>query len=194
MLGAFHFKNNICFYALLTDGMLLGHKAFIYTYSAALFDSKTQLSIFINNGDTCDLFTFSVGTNLHSLEKYPNADKAYITSAGCFGVFLQKFKRRYVGLIKLPSGSINIFSLHCFATKGVLCNKENRRQVIGQAGRNRRMGRKSTVRGVAQNPVDHPHGGGEGKKSPPSCKRTAWGKMLSWCKTSNSTLIKLKYV
>lgn len=179
ILGGFYLSNNICFYSLLTDGLNLGNLVFVYTYSVHLFDSKINLPVVICNGDSSELFTLSVGITIHSLDKFPNADKSYITSAGCFGLFLQKFKFSFVGLVKLPSGRINVFSLHCFATKGVLCNKDYRRQQIGQAGRNSRIGKKPVVRGVARNPVDHPHGGGEGKKSPPSCKRTAWGKMLS---------------
>lgn len=68
-------------------------------------------------------------------------------------------------------------------------NKEYKLITIGKAGRNRLLGIKPNVRGVAMNPVDHPHGGGEGKKSKKSSPRSSWGKMFKWIKTGR----KIKY-
>jgi large subunit ribosomal protein L2 len=66
------------------------------------------------------------------------------------------------------------------ATLGIVSNINYNNINIGKAGRHRWLGKKSNVRGVAMNPVDHPHGGGEGKKSAPSFKRSPWGKISKW--------------
>src|SRR6056297_1982253 len=65
--------------------------------------------------------------------------------------------------VKLPSGEIRLVSLECKATIGQVGNEEHENELIGKAGRNRWLGKRPKVRGVAMNPVDHPHGGGEGK-------------------------------
>lgn len=175
-LGVLHFMNDICYYSILTDGLVIGDKLYIYSYSINLLQSRIS-GLIIFKGDTCDLFCLALGSTLHSLELKPRSDKQYATAAGCFAVLLQKFQLIVIGLIRLPSGLLTNFSLLCYATKGIVSNSDHKHSIIGQAGRNIRMGKRPIVRGVARNPIDHPHGGGEGKKSPPSRKRTAWGKM-----------------
>ena len=91
------------------------------------------------------------------------------------------FGRNYINTA-LYSYAIS-FSFFCFATKGVASNDTHNSTVLGKAGRARLSGYKPVVRGVAQNPVDHPHGGGEGKKSKSCFPKTAWGKMLHWRRT-----------
>jgi large subunit ribosomal protein L2 len=77
--------------------------------------------------------------------------------------------------VKLPSGEVRMVFLDCKATLGVLGNLEHENISIGKAGRNRWMGKRPHVRGVAMNPVDHPHGGGEGKTSGGRHPVTPWG-------------------
>jgi len=86
--------------------------------------------------------------------------------------------------LKLPSGEIRVFNAQCRASVGQIGNVEWKNRVIGKAGRSRHMGRRPTVRGVAQNPRSHPHGGGEGRsgigmKSP----KSPWGKRTLGKKT-----------
>ena len=77
--------------------------------------------------------------------------------------------------LKLPSGELRMISEHCIATIGTVGNKSHENISIGKAGRARWMGRRPKVRGVAMNPVDHPHGGGEGKTSGGRHPVSPWG-------------------
>ncbi len=78
--------------------------------------------------------------------------------------------------IKLPSSEMRMVSKNCMATIGILGNEEAKNISLGKAGRTRHLGIKPTVRGVVMNPVDHPHGGGEGKTSTGGAPQTPWGK------------------
>ena len=93
-------------------------------------------------------------------------------------MLLKKYVNLRKCLLLIPSKSMLSFSYYCGGTKGVASNALHNRTSYGNAGIIRRIGFKSVVRGVAQNPVDHAHGGGEGKKSKSCFPRTAWGKML----------------
>jgi len=78
--------------------------------------------------------------------------------------------------LKMPSGEIRLVSLDCWATIGELSNADHKNIVVGKAGRKRHMGFRPSVRGMAMNPVDHPHGGGEGRSKSGSHPRSPWGK------------------
>ena len=88
--------------------------------------------------------------------------------------------------MKLPSGEQRLILLECYATVGVLSNREHQNRVLGKAGAKRWLGIRPTTRGVAMNPIDHPHGGGEGRTSGgrPSC--TPWGVQTKGKRTRNS--------
>ena len=89
--------------------------------------------------------------------------------------------------LRLPSGEIRIVSVvNCMATVGQVGNVEHENVSIGKAGRSRWMGKRPTVRGVAMNPVDHPHGGGEGKTSGGRNPVTPWGQPTRGYKTRNN--------
>ena len=85
--------------------------------------------------------------------------------------------------IKLNSGELRMVPAECLATVGAVSNPDNQNIVIGKAGRQRWLGRRPTVRGVAMNPVDHPHGGGEGRTSGGRHPVTPWGKPTKGKKT-----------
>src|SRR6266567_874501 len=98
---------------------------------------------------------------LHYLELYPGRGGQVVRSAGGSAQLLSK--EGDLALVKLPSGEVRKFSVECMATVGQVGNLDHENETFGKAGRTRWRGIKPTVRGVAMNPVDHPHGGGEGK-------------------------------
>ena len=91
-----------------------------------------------------------------------------------------------IALLKLPSGEIRRVQLECMATVGQVGNADHENVSIGKAGRTRWMGRRPTNRGVVMNPVDHPHGGGEGKTSGGRHPVTPWGQPTRGYKTRNN--------
>src|ERR1700687_1796581 len=101
------------------------------------------------------------GTPIHNLEMFPGKGGQVVRSAGSSAQLLSK--EGDIALIKLPSGEIRKFHLDCVATVGQVGNLDHENVTYGKAGKTRWMGRRPTVRGVAMNPVDHPHGGGEGR-------------------------------
>jgi large subunit ribosomal protein L2 len=101
------------------------------------------------------------GTMVHNLELYPGRGGQVVRSAGGSAQLLSK--EGETALVKLPSGEVRKFSVECMATVGQVGNLDHENETFGKAGRTRWRGIKPTVRGVAMNPVDHPHGGGEGK-------------------------------
>jgi large subunit ribosomal protein L2 len=114
-------------------------------------------------GNAMPLRTMPTGTIVHNIELHPGRGAAMARSAGTYAQLLAK-EERYVTL-KLPSGEMRMVLGECMATVGTVSNSDHNNIVIGKAGRNRWLGRRPRVRGVAMNPVDHPMGGGEGKAS-----------------------------
>lgn len=129
----------------------------------------------IKPGNSMRLGNMPVGTLVHSVEIKPGAGAQMMRSAGSSASVLAKEGDRVQ--LKLPSGEIRLFSSLCRASVGQVGNVEWKNRVIGKAGRNRRLGIRPGVRGVAQNPRSHPHGGGEGRSGIglPSPK-SPWGK------------------
>ncbi len=129
----------------------------------------------IKKGNRLKLKNIPAGTVICNIEMFPGKGGQVVKSAGS-GATLMALDEK-IAQIKMPSGEIRIANSECFATIGKVSNFEHNIVNIGKAGRSRRMGRRPTVRGSAMNPVDHPHGGGEGRqgiglKHP----KTPWGK------------------
>ena len=139
-------------------------------------------------GNTMPLAAMPVGTFVHNIEIKPGHGAQMIRSAGTFAIVLSKDAGKVQ--IKLPSGETRLFPEGCRATVGQISNTEWKNRVIGKAGTSRHMGIRPTVRGVAQNPRSHPHGGGEAKSGigMPSPK-SPWGKPT----LGNKTRKKKKY-
>ncbi len=112
------------------------------------------------------------GTPLHNLELHPGKGGQLVRSAGAAAQLLSK--EGDYALVKLPSGETRKFRLDCMATVGQVGNLDHENITFGKAGRTRWYGRRPTVRGVAMNPVDHPHGGGEGRGKG-NHPQTPWG-------------------
>ncbi|MFS8653388.1 MAG: 50S ribosomal protein L2 [Limnochordia bacterium] len=129
----------------------------------------------IRPGNALPLKNIPVGTLVHNVELRPGKGGQLVRSAGAAAQLMAK-EGKYATL-RLPSGEFRLVHLECRATVGQVGNVEHENLVIGKAGRSRHLGRRPHTRGVVMNPVDHPHGGGEGR-SPvgmPSPK-TPWGK------------------
>lgn len=117
----------------------------------------------ILTGNALPIRNIPLGTQIHNIELKPGKGGQMARSAGSFAQLVARDGDR--AQLRLPSGEIRIVSVLCMATVGQVGNVEHENVSIGKAGRSRWKGIRPTVRGVAMNPVDHPHGGGEGKTS-----------------------------
>ena len=147
----------------------------------------------IKPGNALPLANIPVGTMVHNIELKPGKGGQLVRSAG--GAAQLMAKEGDYAQLRLPSGEVRMVSLLCKATIGQVSNIEHENISIGKAGRKRWMGIRPTVRGVVMNPVDHPHGGGEGK-SPigrPS-PVTPWGKPTLGYKTRKKNKKSDKYI
>ena len=123
-------------------------------------------------GNAMAIRSIPPGTQLHNLELQPGKGAQLVRAAGGSAQLLSK--EGDIALVKLPSGEVRKFSLDCMATIGQVGNLDHENVTYGKAGRTRWHGRRPTVRGVAMNPVDHPHGGGEGRVKG-NHPQTPWG-------------------
>ncbi|MBC5774092.1 50S ribosomal protein L2 [Pontibacter sp. KCTC 32443] len=114
-------------------------------------------------GNCLPLSDIPLGTIIHNIELQPGQGAILARSAGSYAQLVAR-EGRYA-TIKLPSGELRMVLVNCYATIGTVSNSDHMNVKIGKAGRNRWLGKRPRVRGVAMNPVDHPMGGGEGKSS-----------------------------
>lgn len=147
----------------------------------------------IKPGNSLPLNAMPVGTLVHSVEIKVGRGAQMIRSAGSAATVLSVDGNTVQ--LKLPSGEIRIFDGRCRATVGQLGNVEWRNRVIGKAGTSRHMGIRPTVRGVAQNPRSHPHGGGEGRSGiGMSSPKSPWGKHTLGKKTRSKKKYSNKFI
>ncbi len=135
----------------------------------------------IKPGNVLPLKNIPVGTIIHNIEMKPLKGAQMVRSAGCYAQLVGRDSG--YAQIKLTSGELRMVPDQCVATIGAVSNPDNMNQVMGKAGRNRHKGKRPHVRGVVMNPVDHPHGGGEGKSSGGRHPVTPWGKKTRGPKT-----------
>lgn len=155
-------KNGKLSYILATTKMKVGRK----------IESGDQI---FKDGSQVKLKDLPTATFIHNIELRPGQGGQICRSAGAYGSFLG-LDGKYA-LIKLPSGEVRKILGECLATVGIVGNLDQSKVNIGKAGRTRYLGRRPQVRGKAKNPVDHPHGGGEGN-TPIGLKggpKTPWG-------------------
>jgi large subunit ribosomal protein L2 len=133
---------------------------------------ESGLATELNTGNTLPLYKIPEGSFIHSITTTKTKKAQLIRSAGTFAVLKKKTSSH--ANIKLSSKKEKLLSLQCYATLGTLSNESYLLTCVGKAGRSRWLNRRPKVRGVAMNPVDHPHGGGEGKKS--GKRFSPWGK------------------
>ena len=135
----------------------------------------------IKPGNAMPLASIPVGTIIHNIELKQGAGAKIARSAGQFAQLVGKDSG--YAQIKLMSGELRVVRGECMATIGAVSNPDNSNQSLGKAGRSRWLGRKPHQRGVVMNPVDHPHGGGEGRTSGGRHPVTPWGKPTKGYKT-----------
>ena len=159
-----------------------GEKRYILATKGLLVNAQviSGPNVPIEVGNALPLESIPLGFTVHNVEMTLGKGGQIVRSAGVGAVVAAK-EGDYVTL-KLPSGEMRMIFKKCYATIGTVGNEDSMNVVIGKAGRNRWLGIKPTVRGMAMNPVDHPHGGGEGKakgKHPVS----PWGQPTKGYKT-----------
>ena len=159
----------------------------------AMIESGPQAEI--KPGNCLPLQNIPSGTVVHNLELTPNRGGQIVRSAGAGAQVLSREGDH--GLIRLPSGEMRRFLLVCRATVGQLSNPDHKNESLGKAGAKRHLGRRPHVRGVAMNPVDHPHGGGEGRSpigmpgpKSPTGKPTLGHRTRRKNKASNSVIVR----
>lgn len=167
--------------------LLLKHDDGRYSYMIAYDGAKVGQSVDfgsraeIKAGSSMPLKYIPSGLDVYCVEMRPNSGSTMVRSAGAFAKVQGKENGKVI--LSLPSGQQKIVSEDCYATIGVSAHGLFRNVNIGKAGRNRWLGKRPTVRGVAMNPVDHPHGGGEGKTAAGRHPCTPWGKPTKGYKT-----------
>tara|TARA_B100000579_G_C22817938_1_gene848959 strand:+ start:98 stop:919 length:822 start_codon:yes stop_codon:yes gene_type:complete len=127
----------------------------------------------VKDGNALPLKNIPVGSSVHNIEMKPGAGGQIARSAGTSAQIISKEETNVQ--IRLVSGEIRLINNNSLATIGVLSNSDNKNIKLGKAGRNRYLGKRPKVRGVVMNPVDHPHGGGEGRTSGGRHPVTPWG-------------------
>ncbi|MGP1506695.1 MAG: 50S ribosomal protein L2 [Campylobacter sp.] len=135
----------------------------------------------IKPGNAMKIKSIPVGTIIHNIELKPGKGAQIARSAGGCAQLIGK-EEKY-SILRLPSGEMRKVLVECMATIGVVGNEDFINTTIGKAGRNRHLGIRPQTRGSAMNPIDHPHGGGEGKKNSGRNPVTPWGKPTKGFKT-----------
>ena len=125
-------------------------------------------------GNCLPLNNIPVGFMVHNIEIRPGSGGKFVRSAG--GSARLMAKEGNYATLRMPSSEVRMVHIDCWATVGVLGNADHKNVVLGKAGRTRHRGFRPTVRGMAMNPVDHPHGGGEGRSKSGKHPMTPWGK------------------
>ncbi len=161
-IGLVVYKNGQKRYILLPNGLIVG--------SVIIAGQKVDPKV----GNCLPIRNIPVGFFIHNVEMTQGAGGKLARSAGTSIQIIGKGDE--YATLKMPSGEVRMLSLDCWATVGVLGNEDYKNISWGKAGRSRQRGIRPTVRGMAMNPVDHPHGGGEGKSKSGSHPMTPWGK------------------
>lgn len=172
-----------------------GEKRYVLAPEGLAVDQKiiSKEDAPIKLGNRAKVKNIPIGTVISNLELFPNQGGKIARSAGS-GATLTAIDQK-TAQVKMSSGEIRLISSDCYATIGQVSNFEHNSVTIGKAGRKRHMGVRPTVRGSAMNPVDHPHGGGEGRqgiglKHP----KTPWGKIALGKKTRKKKKYSNKFI
>jgi len=138
----------------------------------------------IRIGNALPLANIPIGSQIHNIELTPGRGGQLVRSAGNTAQLMAR-EGNYA-TVRLPSGEMRMVHIKCMATLGQVGNVDHQNIMIGKAGRSRWLGRRPVVRGSAMNPVDHPHGGGEGRAPTGMNPKTKWGKPAMGKKTRHN--------
>ena len=169
-------------YILAPDGIKVGNK---------ILSSKSD-SIPFNVGNSMPLSRIPDGMLIHNIELKIGKGGQLSRSAGAYARIMAKEDGNVT--LRLPSGEVRMVNENCLATIGTVGNKSHENITIGKAGRSRWLGKRPKVRGVAMNPVDHPHGGGEGKTSGGRHPVSPWGTPAKGYKTRKKNKQSNKFI
>ncbi len=168
-IALLHYRDGEKRYILAPLGLRIGE----------LLESGPNADIKI--GNALPIRNIPVGTVIHNVELRPGQGGKLVRSAGVAAQLMAK-ENEY-SQVRMPSGEVRKIHVECRATIGQLGNVDHENQVIGTAGRSRHLGKRPSVRGIAMNPVDHPHGGGEARSTSGRPPTTPWGQMTMGKKT-----------
>jgi large subunit ribosomal protein L2 len=186
-IGNIIYENGLFSYIILTERLEIGLK--IYSGIEYIFSKYKYLNNY-ELGWTYLLKNMNLFTVISNVESNPNSGFNLVRSAGLKAILTKREKNKVS--LKLKSGWNMILSDKCLCVFGRVSNLNHQLNKIGKAGKNWALGKKPVVRGVAMNPCDHPHGGGEGKKSPPSAQKSPWGWMTKGTPSKKKLKDKLK--
>ncbi len=164
-----HYRNGAKSYILKPEGLKVG--------SEIVSSEKAEAKI----GNSLPLKNIPIGFFIHNVEVVPLQGGKFARSAGASVQLIGK--ENDLAILKMPSGELRTVCVDSWATIGVLSNADFRNMTWGKAGRRRNLGIRPTVRGMAMNPIDHPHGGGEGRSKSGSHPVTPWGKSCKGVRT-----------
>jgi len=169
-------------YIIAPDGLKVGDKVLSTKHNQIPFKA----------GNAMPLGFIPEGLLIHNIELKPGKGAQMVRSAGTYA----RIMANEAGMItiKLPSAELRMVSEQCIATIGMVGNKSHENIVIGKAGRSRWLGRRPKVRGVVMNPVDHPHGGGEGRTSGGRHPVSPWGMPTKGFRTRKKNKASNKYI
>ena len=167
-------------YIIQPQGLISGHKVI------------SGENVDANLGNALPLKNVPIGTIIHNIEIVPGKGGQMIRSAGTTAIVIAK-EEGFVQ-IKLQSGEVRKFFGDCYATIGQIGNINHKDEIVGSAGRNILRGIRPTVRGTAQNPRTHPHGGGEGRSGEGMHPKTPWGKQARGKKTRKNHIWTKKFI
>ena len=159
-------------YILAPQNLVVGNKI--------ISDEKADIS----EGNCLPIKNIPTGINIHNIELKPGSGGQIARSAGTYAQIISKDET--FAQLRLSSSEIRLININCFATIGTMSNSDNQNIKLGKAGRKRYLGFRPKVRGVVMNPIDHPHGGGEGRSSGGRHPVTPWGKSTKGKKTRNN--------
>jgi len=169
-------------YIIAPDGLKVGDEVI----------STQSNQIPFKNGNAMPVGTIPEGLLIHNIELKPGKGAQMARSAGTYA----RIMANEAGMVtlKLPSGEMRMIPEKCIATIGIVGNKSHENIIIGKAGRSRWMGKRPKVRGVVMNPVDHPHGGGEGRTSGGRHPVSPWGMPTKGYRTRKKNKASNKYI
>jgi len=181
LIGAVIYENGLFCYILLSEGLKIGSKIF-----SGYFYEKFNINI----GSALPIKFFSLFTLINNIENYPYAGSSLLRAAGVSCILVSKSKDKRI--LKCKSGWHIYLSKNCIGSLGNVSNMKHRDINLKKAGTSFNLGKRPVVRGLAKNACDHPHGGGEGRKSQPSSPRSPWGWLTVGSSTNNKKYQKLK--
>jgi len=172
------YENSLNSFIIATENLKLNDIVYSGTIKKRSFQVTQS-----NLGWTVPLINIGLFTMINNIETIPYEGSQLVRAAGSSALLIGKTEKK--AILKLNSLWELRFNLNCMATIGINSNAKHKFNIIGSAGKARNLGFRPKVRGVAKNPCDHPHGGGNGKHSSPVVPVTAFGKYTKWTHTKN---------